>query len=173
MRAANVLTGAAPFAFPIAQRGEDDHLVSGLPRGIARLMDDPSPIRGDDARRRNPLGAVREPEVEGVDGCRSNGDGNRSRAGLGARTLSDPDPCRSDRFLEDSRPALAQYKVLERLLGHDSRNFTNPPPQRAAGAAHPQPHTHTPLGRTHRPRAPALAEPPRTTAAAAAAAPEA
>src|SRR5260370_41646035 len=91
MWAANVFTGAAPFGFPVAQRGEDDRLVAGFPRGLARLMDDPSPIRGDDARRRNPLGAVREPEVEVVDGCRWNGDGNRSRAGWGAGALSDPD----------------------------------------------------------------------------------
>src|SRR5260370_28382231 len=133
--AAHVLAGAAPFALPVAQRGEDDDLVSRLPRGIARLVDDSGAIARDDAGRRDALCAMRQPEVEVVDGCGANGHSDRTRAGRRARPLADPDPCRSDRFFVHRRPALAQDGVLERLRGHDFRNLTNPPPHVPRGEA--------------------------------------
>jgi len=67
MRAAHVLTGAAPLALPVAKRRKDDDLVPRLPRGIGRFLDDAGAVGGDDPRRRDALRPVCKPKVEVVD----------------------------------------------------------------------------------------------------------
>src|SRR4029077_1011082 len=47
----HILSGSAPFALPVAQRGEEDHLVAWFPRRIGRLEHDSGAISRDHSRR--------------------------------------------------------------------------------------------------------------------------
>src|SRR5258708_34530588 len=90
LRAFDVLTGSARFAFPAAEGRKDDDLVTGLPGGVAAGLHHAGAVRCDDARGWDPLGAVGQPEVKVVD--RGGLDGDRDGAGrrLGCRTLANP-----------------------------------------------------------------------------------
>src|SRR5437660_10581296 len=108
MRAANVLAGAAPFAFPVTQSGEEDDFVARLPRRVTRLVHHAGSIGGDHAGRVDALGAVRQPEVQVVDRRRPDDYRDGTRSGPAAGSLADPDAGRAGRFLVDGGPSLAQ-----------------------------------------------------------------
>jgi hypothetical protein len=106
--APDVLTSPAPFAFPAAEGGEEDDLITRSPRWIAGRVDHPSPVCGDHSRGGDSLRAMGEPEVQVVDGGGANRDSNGTGSWFGAGALSDSYACRAGRLLVDGSPSLAQ-----------------------------------------------------------------
>ena len=128
--------GPAQFALPAAEGGEDDDLVTRLPRRVAGRVDDARAVGGDDARGRDALGAVGEPEVQVVDRGGLDCDRDGARLGLGPRPLANPHAVGSDRLLVTPPPAPGSERCsLEAALGAHLRNLTRSRGRRKA----PQP----------------------------------